>query len=512
MASVKLAYGILAPLALSLIKDPAMHLGHLQGVSLVFVMESGWKGDKEFLFGRVSLKSHLTAVALQGLLREGETIECDNTEKCFLVEVNEDLWNAISNPDSGYKPEEAEAKRLQGMYHLLLHCQVHPETQVLMTAKPDTRLFSEEISVWGEDGLTLRAVMSRLKNRPTGNDLLLSLYLTPNEWTRAQAIGGVDHPKKNFKVGKGRDILVIGEKPSEEAFLVLDTDPQCDEGGRFRHAVRVKAWEQVHGQPELPYDTRFVVPGMQVETEGVSWDDAQGQDVEPTGGRWVIAHTGYRLLEPEYGSQPKEEGGETAEGHGALIIKVDDADEDGIPASEDIVHDLEDNQTVPVEQWPADRRNFANAVLAANLEGYITKDFICPSYVETARFARLVLYGRSTGANLGVQELRDADLFLAAGDDLPLFAAHVSSGGWPCNSKPTAKRDQGRAMWPGSLSIKEQLREATQQANEALAVILSDDEWEASAKRLGIGEGDTLGLPEPVGALAGADAAAGQIL
>lgn len=115
---------------------------------------------------------------------------------------------------------------------------------------------------------------------------------------------------------------------------------------------------------------------MQVETAGVSWDDAEGQDVEPTPGRWVIVETGYRLLEPEYGNHPKEE-----EVRGPLGIKV--SDDENIP--------------------------------------------------------------------------------LSGGD-----------------------------------------------------ASLSDDEWEASAKRLGIGggngEGDTLGLPEPVGALAGAEAAAEQLL
>lgn len=348
-STVRLDQTTLGTLALELIKDPGMHLGHLAGVPLVFVFETGWKGDKEFLFGRVSMKSHLTAVALRGMLREGEPIECDNSEKCFLIEVNHELWIAISNPDSGYKPEEAEARRRQGMYHLLLHCNIHPETQALMTSKPDTALFAEEISVWGEDCIPLKAVMARLKNRPTENNLLQSLYLTPQEWIRAQAVSGIDRPKRGFKLGKGKDILVIGGgvRPGagqdlHTAFLVLG-DFKCDEGGRYFPAVRIKAWESVHGQPELPYDTRFVVPGMQVETEGLAWDDAKGEDVDPESGRWIVAETGYRLLEPEYGV--KVEDTETPE-HSPLVIKVDEdlSDEDweasakrlGVPGTDEI--------------------------------------------------------------------------------------------------------------------------------------------------------------------------------
>jgi len=313
MATVRLDHTTLGALAYDLIKDPGLHLGHLQGVPMVFVFETGWKGEKEFLFGRVSMKSHLAAVALRGLLREGEAIECDNSEKCFLIEVNHELWIAISNPDSGYKPEEAESKRRQGMYHLLLHCNIHPETQALMTSKPDTQLFSEEISVWGEDCIPLKAVLSRLKNRPSEAGLLQSLYLTPHEWTRAVAVAGIERPKRGYKIGKGKDILVVGggvapgATISEHASVfALLGEFQSDTSGRFFQASRLKAWESVHGQPELPYDARFVVPGMQVETEGVAWDDEKGEDVEPTGGRWVIVETGYRLLEPEYGNHPKD--------------------------------------------------------------------------------------------------------------------------------------------------------------------------------------------------------------
>lgn len=217
MSIVKLDYATLGELARELISDPGKHLSHLQGVSIVPVFVSGWKGDKEFQFGRVSMKSHLAAAALQGMLREGEEVECDNTEKCFLVEVNLDLWRMISSPDSGFKPEETEARKRQGMYHLLLHCQVHPETQALMTSQPDTRLFSEEVSVWGEDSLSLKAIMTRLKNRPAQDSLLQSLYLTGQEWIRAQAVAGVEKPKRNLRLGVGKDVLRV----APELFIVL---------------------------------------------------------------------------------------------------------------------------------------------------------------------------------------------------------------------------------------------------------------------------------------------------
>lgn len=396
MSIVRLDYSILGALARDLISDPGKHLTHLQGVSIVPVFVSGWKGDKEFQFGRVSMKSHLAAVALQGMLREGEEIECDNSEKCFLIEVNLDLWRAISNPDSGFKPEEAEARMRQGMYHLLLHCNVHPDTQALMTSQPDTRIFSEEVSVWGEDSLSLKAIMTRLKNRPAEDSLLQSLYLTPGEWTRAQAVEGVEPPKRNFRLGKGKDVLCVGG----EAFLIFGT--KTDEGGRFREAVRVAPWEEVHALPELPFDTRFTVPGMQVETLGVSWDDPEGQDVEPTPGRWVIVETGYRLLEPEYGVKPPED-----------TLQTNDPEE--------------------------------NKNLVVTLSSPGRKDIV-----------------------LGESEPSGALVIKVADDEnLPLADAEKN---------------------------------------------LSDAEWEKSAKRLGIREGDTLGLPEPVGALAGVDAAAGRLL
>lgn len=301
MASVKLDDGILRALAQGLIEDPDKHLGHLQGWPIVYVFESGWKGDKEFDFGRVSMKSHLAAVALQGKLKEGEEVTCDNTEKCFLIEINEDYWKLLDQVDK----EGAADIREQCMYGLLCGCQVDEKGNP-STGKPDIRLFTEEISVYGEAHRNVQAIMKRVKGRQAGtegglpfNDILLS----PTEKARAQWIAdGIKNPAKTRDIdgtAPGLLELASGELMLPTYWGSARIDNLAKDSAFF-HAVRVspETPEEAAGPaPELAFDKRFPVEGMRLKFSLTTDDEEKREQNRFETMR--VREVGYRLLLPE---------------------------------------------------------------------------------------------------------------------------------------------------------------------------------------------------------------------
>lgn len=120
----------------------------------------------------------------------------------------------------------------------------------------------------------------------------------------------------------------------------------------------------------------------------------------------------------------------------------------------------EEAEVFSITSWPMERRVFANAVLDAGLAEWITKDNVCPSYVQAKRFANTVLYGEAIYSGASKDTLKDADLFLGATEDLPLFVAHISAGGWGYKTKPSARRDAKKPLWPGSIAVLEAQRSA----------------------------------------------------
>lgn len=283
MASVMLVNQEIGPLANELIRDPSKHLGHLVGCNLIYVLEDGWKGEKEFDFGRVSMKSHLAAVALDGRLREGEEVSCDNTEKLFLIEINKTLWQAM-----GQEPD-ADEMRSMSLYHLLCGCIVDDRGNLKVT-QPDVRLFTEEIHVWGEKHPRIQALLRRLKSGSEGMGLLEDICLSAPEWHRAQAVADtLENPGRNAVSGRCEGLL---EMEGGHAYLPLYWEVQNLGAGqrqRFYRAVAVHPQtfqEEAPGQePELPFDKRFPTAGMLVLV---------GEDKEP----YRVDPGHYRLLGP----------------------------------------------------------------------------------------------------------------------------------------------------------------------------------------------------------------------
>lgn len=299
MAHVKLSNLVLGQLGRDLISDPNKHLGHLSGWPIVYVFESGWKGDKETLFGRVSMKSHLQAVALRGLLVEGEAVTCDNTEKCFLIEVNEDFWHLIKDePD-------VDLLREQQLYHLLCACVVDDKGNP-SCVKPDVRLFTEEISVYGETNRSIEMLLKRLKGRrPTGADgselPFNDIDLDAKQWKRAGWISDrLVNPKGRWLEGTAPGLL---ELPTGEKLIPTMADmvrrPGAEKPERYMRALLVseETEEEKTQAPELPFDSRWPSVGMRLRYKAV--DGKRDVDEDTDAFPLVrVREVDYRLFAP----------------------------------------------------------------------------------------------------------------------------------------------------------------------------------------------------------------------
>lgn len=280
MSHVKLANLALGQIGRDLIADPGKHLGHLSGWPIVYVFEGGWKGDKETLFGRVSMKSHLAAVALRGLLVEGEEVTCDNTEKCFLIEVNEDFWNIIKDE------ADVDLLREQQMYHLLCACVVDDKGNP-SCAKPDIKLFTEEVAVYGETNRSIEMLLKRLKERrPTGADgselPFNDVELDAEQWKRAGWIADrLVNPKGRWLEGTAPGVLTLS---SGETLIPTMADmvrrPGAEKPERYLRALLVseETEEEKTQAPELPFDSRWPSAGMRLRFKPVDTNAKKGED------------------------------------------------------------------------------------------------------------------------------------------------------------------------------------------------------------------------------------------
>lgn len=294
MASVTLASAEISRYAHNLIDDPSKHLGHLSGYRLIFVKESGWKGKLEYRFGRVSMKSHLQAVALDGRLKDGVEVTCDNSEKLFLFEINQTIWNALASDPDG------ERLREQHLYHLMLHCLVD-DNGLPKTQEPDIRLFTEEIHVWGDSLPRIQALLKRLKAQQSGAGagLFADIQLDAKQAKTAQHVADrVSNPKRGFVDGTVPEFVTVGEGDAVEHYLPTQWDVENLGAGvrqRFYHAVKVSLEAEDEPAPELPFDKRFVVPGMRVSQ--ITWEGS-GKDLRSVTTVFRVREAGFRLLLP----------------------------------------------------------------------------------------------------------------------------------------------------------------------------------------------------------------------
>lgn len=170
--------GELRLMADAMISDASLHLGHLKGQWKHFYFSNDFSGKKAWDGGRVVLARGLFALGLMGRLRgengysrEGEAIELDFTVLVF--EVNQSVWRALGR-DADL--EKAENLKRQLLYRLFCSIDVDDNGKISVASKPDINIYSQELSVFGDQHVELQKIQRCLEN---GGQTELPLATTP---------------------------------------------------------------------------------------------------------------------------------------------------------------------------------------------------------------------------------------------------------------------------------------------------------------------------------------------
>lgn len=123
----------------SLLDSGAEGIAHLKTEPIVFLFVCGWKGAKQYQWGKAQRLTGLTALAMRGAIPDN-AYEAANPQdfEAWMITLNHDLWERIATD------EEKE----QVVYHYLLQCG-QDEERIPQLVEPDIIAFKAEVARYG---------------------------------------------------------------------------------------------------------------------------------------------------------------------------------------------------------------------------------------------------------------------------------------------------------------------------------------------------------------------------